>query len=142
MGRYKHYQRGHEKPKNVYSLTAKTLKDMTISATYTENQYQIQYKVVKPKDGKRTAKVIGKVKNQSKIKYNDEVTLASGLSATIKANVKKDLPEVNYQLVGWTTQKNGTTVEYTPNEVVKQLKGQTIKDKKIVLYSVWKVKLG
>ena len=108
MGRYKHYQRGHGKPK----------------------------------DGKRTAKVIGKVKNQSKIKYNDEVTLASGLSATIKANAKKDLPEVNYQLVGWTTQKNGTTVEYTPNEVVKQLKGQTIKDKKIVLYSVWEVKLG
>lgn len=130
------------KPKKVSSLTAKNLKDMTISATYTENQYQIQYKVVKPKDGKRTAKIIGKVKNQSKIKYNDEVTLASGLSATIAANAKKDLPEVNYQLVGWTTQKNGTTVEYTPNEVVKQLKGQTKKDKKIVLYSVWKVKLG
>lgn len=103
------------------SLKAKDLKDgMTIVATYTENTYNIVYKVDKPA---KRSKVEGKI-SSVKAKYSEEVTLDGG---TFTSD--------GYKIIGWSTKKKASEPEYQLGEKVK---GLTEKNKgKVVLYPVW-----
>lgn|GEM_PF-5995082 len=124
--------------KKISSVPAKrftTLSDAKIIAVYVENTYAVQYKLTKPKG----SKISGKPQKLPKVRYSEEFNLSDTLiTATIKANPNKGLEEKVYTLAGWTTTKDGTEVEYSLGQKVSKLAGKTKKDKKVVLYPVWK----
>lgn len=115
------------KNKKVTKIQAKKLKDMTVTATYVENVYNVMYKITKPAG----AKVSGKATNLKKVKYTDKIKIdATAITATDKSGK-------TYKLIGWSTKPNEKTAEYTLGQETSKLGGQTKKDKKVVLYSVW-----
>jgi len=119
------------KTKKVSKLTEQILKnnpELVLKAVYIENTYSINYKVKAPKG----FKLASKVKSLKKIKYDDEVSLAESITATNKKTGETMV------LVGWTKTQNGETIDFVPGQKVSRLAGKTKKDKKVVLYPVWK----
>lgn len=117
--------------KKVSSIPSKKLKDkMDITAEYVELTYTIQYKMDKPKDNAK-AKPDKKVKAK-KVKYSEKVALEKDIKAVDSKSGD------TFVLIGWTKTQGSDTVDFVPGAEVSKLAGTTAKDKKIVLYPVWK----
>lgn len=111
------------KEKKVTKLALSKLDDdVTLTAKYVVNQIKVGYKVTKPAKGVKTT---GKLKGK-KYKFTQSFELAGN-----------EITAPGYRLIGWTRDKNNTTVaEYRvgDNVAVSEL---LTKGKSVTLYSVW-----
>lgn len=112
--------------KKISTVSVKKVSDLNVSAIYAENQYNITYKIVKPKK----TKVSGKPVNKKNIKYSQEVVID-------QTEITAAGEDKTYRLLGYSRDRNALVPEYIPGEVYSMIGGQTSKDKNIVLYSVW-----
>ena len=102
----------------VSSLTTKKDDTVTLYAQWEQNKYTIQYD------------------------YNDGSSNSFTQTATVGQDVKLDLGDNlardDYEFIGWSTSKDGSTGIYKPSEVVSSL--TSVKDANVILYAQWKNK--
>lgn len=125
------------KDKKLTAINEKILstnKDLKLTAKWKENKYTAQFKIVKPDKNAKVVKTKGmKVANQKALYESKAVTLYDS----------KYLSCDGYELVGWTKDAGAKVNPVGSYELVTdtiKLAGDTKKNNKVVLYSVWKKK--
>lgn len=103
----------------------KSHKDICLTAMWKENLYGIYYKKQKPEKG---LKISAKIIAQRKIKYSVSVNLAEAISSD----------DGSYTIVGWALTPGKSVPDFKPGQQVSMLAGQEKKNKRIILYPVWK----
>lgn len=99
-------------------------------AKWQENVYTVQFKIIKPDRLNKVVKMKA-IKNQKVLYESQEVTLYDDSYIGCSG----------YELAGWTTDPEAKLNPVSDYELVTQttmLAGDTKKNKKVVLYSVWK----
>lgn len=107
--------------KKVSSIAPAKLCDVTLTARYCENTYNVKYTMTVPEKG---LKVTRKAVNLKKVPYTKEISIDAG-----------DITLSGYRLIGYTKVKGGSEVQYLPGQKVSGL--SPAKNGKVVLYPVW-----
>ena len=124
------------KERKLTKITKKITGDLTLTAKWNENKYNIVYKITKPEGVKKCSYEYGTPDNKKPKKekhvYSDKITLPTGIKCTDKEGN-------TYTLVKWKlVTKNAPDTFYEPGQSIEKFAGKEKSGKTVKLIAEWK----